>query len=74
MRAKIKIWGKSYLLEMMDWHDDGAFANVSFTDEDGIFHTVFNNLVINVDNVESNRYSEGVLYTDLNKVISWEDN
>jgi len=74
MKAKINAWGKSYLLEMMDWRDDGSFANVSFTDEDGIFHTIFNNEFMDIDNVESDRYSDGLLYTDLNKVISWKDN
>lgn len=73
MRAKINVWGKSYLIESMDWLDNGAIANVSFTDEDGIFHTVFNNKFMNIDNVESDRYSDGLLYTDLNKVISWKE-
>jgi len=74
MRAKIKVWGKSYLIELMDWGDSGAITNVSFTDEDMIFHTVFNNEFINIGNVEGDRYSEDLLHADLNKVISWEDN
>ena len=72
MRAKIKVWGKSYLIEAIDWLDDGAIANVSFTDEIMVFHTIHNNRVMNVDNVERNRYLHGVKYTDLNKVVSWE--
>jgi len=74
MRARIKVWGKSYLIELMDWGDSGAITSVSFTDEDMIFHTVFNNEFINIDNVEGDRYSEDLLHADLNKVISWEDN
>ena len=72
MRARIKVWGKSYLIEAIDWLDDGGIANVSFTDEITVFHTIHNNQVMNVDNVERNRYLRGVKYTDLNKVISWE--
>ncbi|GGB61361.1 hypothetical protein GCM10011409_43270 [Lentibacillus populi] len=76
MRAKIKVWGKEYLVESIGWSKaSGRIAHISFRDELDDFY-VFHKAYSNSDNAESMKgktANTDLIYADLEKRIIWEE-
>lgn len=73
MRAYINVWGNTYLIESVRWNRDGEISFISFRDKD-LTYVVHQKTIYEKENIEEMRdYPAGIIYADLEKLITWEE-
>lgn len=71
MNAYIKLWGNEYLVLSIRWFEDGEYASVAFVDEHQKTNTIFQDVLGDQPDAETNRDAE-LLYADLEKIVIWK--
>lgn len=72
MRAKIKLWGKEYLINSINWYNDSdRFSHVTFKDENGELYVIHHNSFEDELDAEQNRNPRSLIHSNLDKTVFW---